>query len=300
MLLTQKGLGCCGDPAASNGHLGKPLESNFCYDNTSTDKSLVNSNLTFREGLQFKGEATYTPRLVCIDLNGALKSLKQEGVLYEDLNSMKQPPLWGGKLDVHSSIAEEKNQFLQDLESSDVTGAKDEDKDICMDTSSDSKVNNLYNLDESVEVWSDFLRVHLHPKSIYVLKDHQFNSNEESFSVFGFGKELFDCETHRDELEDRIRYFAEECDYLQGFHVLTDTQNGFSGLGSSMTQYLREEFSKSAIFAIPSIPHCNENTKYHALNSLLCYHHMFDSSSLFAPISLFENSCEKPGLSYQV
>ncbi|KAG7218899.1 hypothetical protein INR49_019448 [Caranx melampygus] len=42
-----------------------------------------------------------------------------------------------------------------------------------------------------------------------------------------------------EELEDKLHFFVEECDYLQGFQVLCDMADGFAGLGSKVTEMLR-------------------------------------------------------------
>lgn len=52
-------------------------------------------------------------------------------------------------------------------------------------------------------------------------------------------------------LEDRLHFFAEECDSLQGFHLLVDEDDGFSGLGCRLAQELTDEFGRKAILAVP-------------------------------------------------
>ena len=41
-----------------------------------------------------QGEQTYTPRLIALDLPGSLKTLKQEGTLYDTQTGAKDVPAW--------------------------------------------------------------------------------------------------------------------------------------------------------------------------------------------------------------
>ena len=56
------------------------------------------------------------------------------------------------------------------------------------------------------------------------------------------------------ELEDRLHFFVEECDQLQGFHLLADWTNGFGGLASCIAQDLQDEYSSKGILTILSSP----------------------------------------------
>ena len=52
-------------------------------------------------------------------------------------------------------------------------------------------------------------------------------------------------------MEDVVRYFVEECDYLEGYHLLADVDSAFGGLASSVVQLLRDDFSpKAPIFCL--------------------------------------------------
>ncbi|XP_069138791.1 protein misato homolog 1-like [Argopecten irradians] len=58
----------------------------------------------------------------------------------------------------------------------------------------------------------------------------------------------------RIDIEDRLHFFIEECDHLQGFQVLLDTFNGFGGVGSSILQHLKDEYSSKGIFTFALTP----------------------------------------------
>ena len=58
----------------------------------------------------------------------------------------------------------------------------------------------------------------------------------------------------RTQLEDQLHFFVEECDTLQGFHLLCDWSNGFGGLGSCIAQDLRDEYGNKGILTFLSSP----------------------------------------------
>ena len=115
----------------------------------------------------------------------------------------------------------------------------------------------------------------------------------------------------RDELEDKLHFFVEECDHLQGFHLLCDWINGFGGLTSCIAQDLHDEYKNKGIFTVLSSPHdtplnkvgvvsCKVGVAYYKLvyyypqlpnfyplilNHILAIHHLSEPSSLLLPLS---------------
>lgn len=116
--------------------------------------------------------------------------------------------------------------------------------------SSLERVLKSYRLEGSVRVWSDFLRIHLHPRSISVINQYNHDgwviqrlsrhitffstgrrvwwalwvmlvmfvvSESERLETFGQGEALLHGPVLED-LEDRLHFFVEECDYLQVSH----------------------------------------------------------------------------------
>ena len=75
--------GCCYNTAGSNKRISQ--EAGFVYggnDGNSGELLEVDNDVLFREGLTLKGEVTYTPRLLSLDLQGSLGLLPQCGELY--------------------------------------------------------------------------------------------------------------------------------------------------------------------------------------------------------------------------
>ncbi|NXD71772.1 MSTO1 protein, partial [Eolophus roseicapillus] len=152
------------------------------------------------------------------------------------------------------------------------------------------------------QLWSDHLNVQLHPKSLYVIREYMHDGDCGCLEAFAQGEGLLQDPTCMEELEDRLHYFAEECDYLQGFQVLCDLHNGFSGVGAKVTELLRDEYSGKGILSWGLTPatsnaavNCNgwvfplqdsRKNVYRLMNTALGIVHLSAHSSLFCPLSL--------------
>ncbi|ROT69703.1 putative protein misato-like 1 [Penaeus vannamei] len=253
-------------------------EASFVYDDSSTTD--INHDFLFREGITPQKQETYTPRLLSIDIKGNLGSLPVDGSLYSpqrnDLSVNEAS--WHGRVELIKQLPEEKNEYLMDLEIEDSRyfTQRDEDKDICMDdvtnehgakSSSLPASQKIYDLSKSVRVWSDFLRPHLHPNSLYLLDEMLLQSGravvEGSQSNYGFlaGASVYQREDVEDGITDRIRLLAESCGSLQGYQILTDVHNAMGGVSQGILQHLEDEYStKDFITFGITPPHLNPQT----------------------------------------
>ncbi|NXJ13392.1 MSTO1 protein, partial [Odontophorus gujanensis] len=150
-----------------------------------------------------------------------------------------------------------------------------------------------------VQLWSDYLSVQLHPKSIYILQQYNHDGDSGRLEAFGQGERLLQDAACVEELEDRLHFYVEECDYLQGFQVLCDLHDGFSGVGAKVTELLHDEYSRKGIltwgltplhsFFAPFLyppPQDPQKNFYRVLNTALGVAHLSTHSSLFCPLSL--------------
>lgn len=284
-------------------------ESTFIYDSKLLEEhpKEVNHDVLYREGKTLKGDVTYTPRLVLFDLKNSLGTLKKDGTLYdfgteENIN-------WVGDVTLHQAPSVNKNKYLKDLDEefenysgedgNKVRKSEDDDTDEIERRQAHSNIKledpvfgkKYYNLDNDVHVWSDYIHTALHPRSIFLLKDHQHNNPETPFNIFGLGQQVSQDREQWDEIEDRVRYFTEECDQLQGFHILLDSHNAFGGLASSILSYLCDEYSNKArlSFAVTPAQPPDKNAAERSariLNSALSLSECSETSSLYIPLSL--------------
>lgn len=82
----------------------------------------------------------------------------------------------------------------------------------------DQKFNfteKVYNLDNDVKTWSDFLKARFHPRTITSIDEYKYNDSNNPFHNFVQGLELWDTYKMKETWTDNLRLYAEECDYLQ-------------------------------------------------------------------------------------
>ncbi|XP_067665143.1 protein misato homolog 1-like [Haliotis asinina] len=287
-------------------------ESSFVYTPQAlTGPKEINHDVLFREGQTLHGEVTYTPRLIAVDLKGSLNALRKEGTLYEA--GKEEEVKWESDVALHESSPVQKNEFLEDLDlveaeqMSDVHPNLEDDPDMKPNSEKSETEDamfgrKLYNLDNSVSVWSDFLRVHLHPKSLHIVDDYIHRNEEQPFDMFQLGTSVLKNVDSMDAIEDQIRFFVEECDHLQGFHMLMDWCDGFGGYGASLLQYLEDEYTNKARMTCAVSPAVmpDSTVRHRAnriINSAFCLDKGGNMSSLFVPMSLAGSLWKKMGSS---
>ncbi|XP_033831275.1 protein misato homolog 1 [Periophthalmus magnuspinnatus] len=277
-------------------------DASLFYD-PDTPLGEIQSDVVFREGQTSGGHVTYTPRLIAMDLKGSLGNLRQEGSLY-DPGKDTSAVTWEGDLMMHKESPPQKNSFLEDLDKLDngeILAEADfstshsqcsASAPLTVDTVNNqlSRLQKNYRLEGSVKVWSDFLRIHLHPRTISVIHQYNHDGDAHRLEAFSQGEALLQGSVLED-LEDRLHFFVEECDYLQGFQVFCDLADGFSGLGSKVTEMLQDSYSGQGIltWGLAPVNHPNSTPMkdlYHLLNCTLGTMHLSSHSSLFCPMTL--------------
>ncbi|GMH38263.1 hypothetical protein BSKO_06147 [Bryopsis sp. KO-2023] len=124
----------------------------------------------------------HTPRLVIVD--DALQSGGNAGVVD---SPVPEVTTWGGSTEIYHTSA---NSPSAPPQSTDPRGASTQDRSFPTQWS-----------------WNTIAQVEFNPKSL---------------ALAPRGSGLFDPSRHAEEIEEKIRYFAENCDNVQGFHVALD------------------------------------------------------------------------------
>uniref|UniRef100_A0A8C8RKC3 Protein misato homolog 1 n=1 Tax=Pelusios castaneus TaxID=367368 RepID=A0A8C8RKC3_9SAUR len=271
-----------------------------CEAGVREQEPRVCPDVLYRAGRTLGGQETYTPRLVLMDLKGSLRSLKEEGSLYGDMKT-DTSVAWQGNLTTHQEDPPAKNLSLQHLHKLQGGMSSDGDfspralplsKDVAQLPTPLDISQKVYQLEDSMHVWSDYLRVKLHPSSIFTIHKYSSCSGESShLEAFGQGESLLNDSTNLEELENRLHFYVEECDYLQGFQILCDLDNGFSGVGAKVTEILHDDYSGRGILTwglTPVIHNGGVSRKdfYRLMNTVLGIVHLSNHSSLFCPLSL--------------
>ena len=126
--------------------------------------------------------------MIAVDLKGSLSSFSNL-----ETTEVSTDLSWDGQVELHNNVVSSRGTFPEASEES----------------------SSQSNLEETVKVWSDFLRPTLHERSIHLLSDYQHENTTEPFDVFPLGRNWWSKEENREEIENLIRTFSEECDYLQ-------------------------------------------------------------------------------------
>ncbi|KAE8589177.1 hypothetical protein XENTR_v10022907 [Xenopus tropicalis] len=270
-------------------------------------ESEICSDVTYRQGVTLRGRQTYTPRLIAVDLKGGLSSLREEGFLYEDRDTTCATPAWTGNLSTHREEPQETSPLQAELRrekgeeptAGDVLGA-DGTGPVGGGPVLGAPGKRFLS-ERSVSVWSDFLQTNLHPKSLCVVSRYSHGgSGTEGLEAYGQGEALLQEAAYGEELEDRLHFFTEECDYLQGFHLVCDLHNGFSGGGAKMAELLHDEYPGRGIFSfgtypVPPTDRDLHRDMYQLLNCIMGIVHLSNHSSLFCPLTLSSCLGRRPG-----
>jgi hypothetical protein len=124
----------------------------------------------------------------------------------------------------------------------------------------DENPNHNVTNDSSIEIiqrtndkqfWSNELnsQVKFHSKSLIPLNDYWYpvNDEENQFDIYPIGEQTF--KTMFNSIEHGLHYQLESCDAIQSFRCLFDVTNSFSGLFTSVGDYLADECPKQPIWS---------------------------------------------------
>ncbi|XP_031743901.1 protein misato homolog 1 isoform X2 [Cucumis sativus] len=200
----------------------------------------LNMDVLYRSGETQQGVLTYTPRLVSVGFKG---SVSARGTLYnDDVDTPSDTVTWRGSVATHYTEPCKKNLFLQSLSEEEQENLVDgknsgrgeiEDKDI------------IECLESDVTFWTDFSKVHYHPQSLYQFVGSWVDAQE--FDNYGIGKESFSWSLQGEDIDERLRFFVEECDHIQGFQFIVDDSGGFSAVAGDFLESVADEYSNTPV-----------------------------------------------------
>ncbi|KAI8374683.1 tubulin domain-containing protein [Radiomyces spectabilis] len=220
---------------------------------------------------------TYTPRVLIYDLKGAFGSLQKYNKLFiGEANEADQVP-WENGINAVATDVREKNRYQQELDRLDENTSNAMDLDVAAQM-----------LDTTVTTWSDYNRIFYHPRSVNTIQTHTAENPLHPFNVYSAGRQAYDDnEKETDIFDDNFRFFAEECDQLQGFQLLTGIDDAFGGFAEGLLQDIRDEFPKLAIltYGISSnTPSSDRARQKKALSHAFSLARLSPLSSLYVPL----------------
>ncbi|KAL5168473.1 Protein misato 1 [Glycine soja] len=200
----------------------------------------LNMDVLYRTGETQQGIPSYTPRLLSINLRGSLGSMSSRGTLYTEVASTTLDVVtWTGGVSTQASEPYKRNFLYEEEENlnmiNEIRGSNNgsqseyEDKDIteC--------------LENGVQFWTDYSKVHYHPRSLYELNGVW--ADVEEFDNYGIGRDSFAWAAQGEEISDRLRFFVEECDHIQGFQFVVDDSGGFSAVAAEFLENIVDEYT---------------------------------------------------------
>ncbi|OMO56721.1 hypothetical protein CCACVL1_26319 [Corchorus capsularis] len=208
----------------------------------------LNMDVLYRTGESPQGTRTYTPRLLSIDFQGSLGSMSSQGTLYnEGSNASSEVVTWAGNISTQASEPQKKNLFLQSL--------YQEEQNAPMGNDSNGGTKGAQNeiqdtdivecLNKGVQFWTDFSKVHYHPQSLYEVNGLWMDGKQ--FDNYGVGRDVFTENLRGEEICNRLRFFVEECDHIQGFKFIVDDSGGFSPVAADFLESIADEYTNTPV-----------------------------------------------------
>lgn len=169
-------------------------------------------------------------------------------------------------------------------------------------------------MEEDVNVWSDYLYSRFHPRTVNLINEYQFQNENTPFDVFPLGRNLWSLIGFQEDFIDNIRWYVEECDNFQGFHVLNDCTDAFGGLSTSCLEYLQDEYDKKSTLTFPLIKSFYSDHEYKSdeerhkslikdsirtLNTAFTFNSLASYSSLYVPLCTGNSGWRQPGVPRQ-
>ncbi|KAJ0963416.1 hypothetical protein J5N97_028538 [Dioscorea zingiberensis] len=211
----------------------------------------LDMDVLYRVGETQEGIPTYCPRLVLVGFQGSLGSLSPSGSLYHNIRSSDTSDIitWSGNVSKHASEPRKKNLFLQSLDGegqgkSTVMGndAVEERGNALIQVQDKDRVECLEN---GVQYWTDFSKVQYHPRSLFEL--HGSWADLQKFDNYGIGKDILSEGLQVEEMNERLRFFVEECDRIQGIQFIVDDSGGFSSVAATFLEDIADDYRNTPV-----------------------------------------------------
>lgn len=219
--------------------LAESPENDQVFKNHGLDMDVL-----YRTGETQQGLLTYTPRMVSVNFQGSLGSVSSRGSLYDQMPAKNMDVMtWKGRVTTYASEPFKRNLFLQSLseEEQESVGKANDLDNMNNNSPADIQDKDIVDcLDRDVQYWTDFSKVHYHPQSLYELSGLWLDIQD--FDNYGLGKEAFCGHQHDEEIDDRLRFFVEECDHIQGIQCIVDDSGGFSGVSAMFLESIADEY----------------------------------------------------------
>uniref|UniRef100_M1CAW9 DML1/Misato tubulin domain-containing protein n=1 Tax=Solanum tuberosum TaxID=4113 RepID=M1CAW9_SOLTU len=228
-------------------------------------------------------------------MTGSLGSVSSRGSLYNQIQAKNMDVMtWKGRVTTHASEPLRRNLFLQSLseEEQEIVGKANDLDNVNNNSPAEIQDKDIVEcLESDVQYWTDFSKVHYHPQSLYELSGLWADIQE--FDNYGLGKEAFCGHQHGEEIDDRLRFFVEECDHIQGIQCVVDDAGGFSGVSAMFLESIADEYPNVPVLLYnarnPSLHMDSEGRKQaisHYLHDAVSFSRLSELCKLIIPVGL--------------
>lgn len=262
---------------------GDPLFKSSCLD----------MDVLYRISETQKGIPTYCPRLLSVGFQGSLGSLNLSGSLYDHI----QPPdpdilTWTGNVARLVAEPHPKNLFLQSLyeEQHGKLDVSEDDPGSSL-TKPIQDIDRVECLENDVKFWTDFAKVQYHPQSLYELNNSWTDINK--FDNYGIGKDVLSGGLLLEDMNERLRFFIEECDHIQGIQFVVDDFGGFSAVAVEILEGIADEYPNTPVLLYSVRDPCayayainQKSSIARALHDAVSFSRLSSYSNLMIPVGL--------------
>ncbi|KDO79314.1 hypothetical protein CISIN_1g0109571mg, partial [Citrus sinensis] len=233
----------------------------------------LNMDVLYRTGETQQGVLTYTPRLLSVGFQGSLGSMSSRGLLYNESSPGPSDVVtWSGSVSTHASAPRKKNLFLQRL-------YEEEQESFSMINGTSSGKSDSQREIQDKDI------------SLYELGGLWMDPQE--FDNYGIGKDAFSEGFRGEEICERLRFFVEESDHIQGFQFVVDDSGGFSAVAADLLENIADEYANTPVllFAVRS-PSSQMNlrsrkqTIFRELHDTVSFSRLASFGKLIVPVGL--------------
>uniref|UniRef100_A0A0E0GBH4 DML1/Misato tubulin domain-containing protein n=1 Tax=Oryza nivara TaxID=4536 RepID=A0A0E0GBH4_ORYNI len=100
-------------------------------------------------------------------------------------------------------------------------------------------------LENGVNFWTDYSKVQYHPQSLYEL--HGSWTDFDKFDNYGSAQEVVSDWSQIEEMNERLRFFVEECDHIQGIQFIVDDSGGFSSVAAQFLENIADDYTNTPV-----------------------------------------------------
>ncbi|KAJ1266068.1 hypothetical protein BS78_08G122700 [Paspalum vaginatum] len=205
----------------------------------------LDMDVLYRAGETHQGVATYCPRLVSVGSRGSLGALSSSGTLGSSSAAAEQHNVvaWSGNVTKSVAKPHERNLFLQSLSEEEQNPSSSNDQNTAKKNVEDKDL--VESLENGVKFWTDYSKVQYHPQSLYELYGSW--TDFDRFDHYGTAREVVSEWSQMEEMNERLRFFVEECDHIQGLQFIVDDSGGFSSVAAQYLESIADDYTNTPV-----------------------------------------------------